>query len=396
MGRRRIGWWLAGLSAALAAGSTNASDTITYTYDALGRLTNASVAGGAANGLQAATSYDPAGNRGNYSVAGASSGATAILSIDNVSVTEGGTAIFTVTKTGAAPGPISVNFGTADGTALAGADYVATSGSLTFQLADVTKTISVATIDDAAIESGESFTVILSGASPGVSVGNAIGSASIVDNDFPETPPVFSVANAASVAEGGTLVFTVSKAGSVSSSYSVNYATAGGTATSGVDFNATSGTLTFAGNESSKTVSVTTIDDSSFEPDESVLLNLSAPTGGATIGTAQASGLILNNDASPNQPPTTVADNLSMPKCSIRSINVVANDTDPEGNTPIVLIGVSGAGALGYASVMNSTSVQYEAYSSPGSDTITYTVRDSLGATSTGILHVTITQAVCQ
>jgi hypothetical protein len=75
-------------------------------------------------------------------------------------------------------------------------------------------------------------------------------------------------------------------------------------------------------------------------------------------------------------------------------VNVVANDTDPEGNVPITLIGVS-QGTLGTALISNSSTVGYNAYSTTGTDTITYTVKDSLGAQSTGTLTVTVVPGDC-
>jgi YD repeat-containing protein len=97
-----------------------------------------------------------------------------------------------------------------------------------------------------------------------------------------------------------------------------------------------------------------------------------------------------------NSPPTTVADALSVARCSTGSRNVTANDNDPEGNTPLVLLDVS-PGTRGNASVLNSTTVQYESFDTTGSDPLTYTVRDSLGASSTGTLNVTVTSGgTCQ
>ena len=48
-----------------------AGETVTYSYDALGRLVGTSTAGSVNNGLSVSTGYDPAGNRCHYSVAGA-------------------------------------------------------------------------------------------------------------------------------------------------------------------------------------------------------------------------------------------------------------------------------------------------------------------------------------
>jgi Bacterial Ig domain len=95
-----------------------------------------------------------------------------------------------------------------------------------------------------------------------------------------------------------------------------------------------------------------------------------------------------------NQPPVTVADTLlNVPKCAVRSKDVTFNDSDPEGNVPLVLLSVVNANpSLGFALVKSASTVEYSADSSgaTGTDTVTYTVRDSLGATATGILTVSI------
>ena len=208
-------------------------------------------------------------------------------------VTEGGTLSYTVTKTGGTSGSFSVNYATANGSAMAGSDYTAASGTLTFAAGETTKTITVATIDDSVVESAETVLVNLSSPTNGATITAAQGSGTINDNDV-----AFAISNATGAMEGGTLTFTVTKAGTTSSSYSVNYATANGTATSGSDYTATSGTLTFLPGDTTKTITVATIDDSVVEPAETVLMNLSAPTGNATITTAQGSATIIDNDVS--------------------------------------------------------------------------------------------------
>ena len=89
-----------------------------------------------------------------------------VLSISDSIAAEGSngtaTAVFTVTQSPASANVVTVNFATADGTAFAGSDYVATSGTLTFQPGETNKTISVALIPDAAPEPDETFTMTLS------------------------------------------------------------------------------------------------------------------------------------------------------------------------------------------------------------------------------------------
>ena len=69
---------------------------------------------------------------------------------------------FAVTLSRAASGPVSVDYATADGTAVAGADYTATSGTLTFAPGETEKTVSVALLDDAIDEGKETFKLELS------------------------------------------------------------------------------------------------------------------------------------------------------------------------------------------------------------------------------------------
>jgi YD repeat-containing protein len=97
---------------------------------------------------------------------------------------------------------------------------------------------------------------------------------------------------------------------------------------------------------------------------------------------------------SSNSPPVTVADSLpNIPKCAYRDKDVTFNDSDPEGNVPLVLLSVVNTNpSVGAPSVVSASTVRYEADISggTGSDTVTYTVRDSLGATATGTLSVTV------
>ncbi len=85
------------------------------------------------------------------------------LSIADVSINEGasGTATFTVTLGAASGRAVSVDYATSDGTATAGSDYTAASGTLTFAAGETTQTIDVAVTGDALDEADETFTVTL-------------------------------------------------------------------------------------------------------------------------------------------------------------------------------------------------------------------------------------------
>ena len=114
----------------------------------------------------------------------------------------------------------------------------------------------------------------------------------------PVITPTISVSDT-SATEGSAVAFTVSLSAASSQQVTVAYATSGGSATSGTDFSETSGTLTFAANETSKTVSVAMTEDSDHEADETFTLTLSNPTH-ATLGDSTATGTINDDDeASP-------------------------------------------------------------------------------------------------
>jgi hypothetical protein len=270
-----------------------ATEAITYGYDAQGRLVTALHTGSVNNGSQTVISYDPADNRTNYTVATV----TNALSVTDASATEGGNLSFTITRPGAAAANVTVNYTTADGTATAGSDYTATSGTLTFAPSDTSRTVTVATLADAAVEGDEVLTLSLSSPSGGATLARGIGTGTIIDANSSQT--TFSIANAPSVTEGAALVYTVTKSGVTSLTTSVNYATANGSGTAGTDYAAVFGTLSFASSETSKTISVPTTDDSTIEPPRTVLVNLSAPTSGATIAAVQGSGTINDNDSAP-------------------------------------------------------------------------------------------------
>ena len=101
-----------------------------------------------------------------------------------------------------------------------------------------------------------------------------------------------SVADAEAIeGDDATLDFTVTLSPPVSSTVTVEYATSDGTATAGSDYTATSGTLTFSSNETTKTVSVPILDDTVEDHGETFTLTLSNPSG-AVLADATATGTI--------------------------------------------------------------------------------------------------------
>ncbi|MEK6795544.1 MAG: Calx-beta domain-containing protein [Spirochaetota bacterium] len=95
----------------------------------------------------------------------------------------------------------------------------------------------------------------------------------------------------------GTAQISVTRSGGSAGTVSATYIIAAGTATAGGDFMAGTGTVSFSNGETTKIFSVTINDDAVVEGNETVTLTLSAPTGGAVIGTQNAALLtIVEND----------------------------------------------------------------------------------------------------
>jgi hypothetical protein len=79
-------------------------------------------------------------------------------------------------------------------------------------------------------------------------------------------------------------------------------------------------------------------------------------------------------------------------KCGTVYVNVIANDTDPGGHTPLTLTGVSGA-TKGTASVISATTIEYDSAGPTGTTTFSYTMQNSIGQAATGSITITITSS---
>ena len=222
------------------------------------------------------------------------------ISITGGSLTEGNARntdlVFTVSLSAAATETITVNYATANGTATAGSDYVATSGLLTFAPGETVKTVAVPVVGDTVAEANETFTLGLSGASANALIGTATATGTILNDDVAVTPSL-AIGSVSAAENTGTFTFQVTLSVASSASVSVRFATANGTATAGKrgDYLSTSGTLTFSPGQTVKTISVAVNNDTTVEPDETFFVNLSSASG-ATIAVSRGTGTILNDD----------------------------------------------------------------------------------------------------
>ncbi len=224
----------------------------------------------------------------------------AILAVSDVTLAEGNSgavsALFTITLATASSQTITASYATANGTATAGSDYVAASGSVAFAPGQTSQSVSVTVNGDSANEADETFSLNLVGATNAV-VGDGQGIGTIANDD---PLPALSV-NDVKISEGNSgtknLSFTVNLAGASGRIVTVDYESIAGSATPGSDYTPFSGTLAFNPGQNTKYVTVVLIGDAVPEPDETFVLQLSNPSGAIFLDAA-GTGTIQNDDVS--------------------------------------------------------------------------------------------------
>jgi hypothetical protein len=215
------------------------------------------------------------------------------LSVSNASATEaaGGKMTFTVTLSQVSASDVTVQYAVVGGTATGGDDYLASPGTLTIKAGETTGTFTVFLIEDSIVEGNEDFTVRLSNAT-NATIASGTGTGTIIDND---SLPTLSINNASAKESAGKITFTVTLSAASESDVTVNYVTAGGTATAGADYTSASGTLTIKKGETTGTITIDVANDTKVESNEMFTVTLSSPTN-ATIVSAAATGTIVDED----------------------------------------------------------------------------------------------------
>jgi hypothetical protein len=221
-----------------------------------------------------------------------------VIDLDRPSVGEGNTGTstltFTVSLSHPSAAPVTVEWATGPGTALAGTDYVSGSGTVTFASLDTSEPISVTVTGDTLYELDETVIVNLSNADAPIGRPQRFGT---ISND--DTAPIVSIVDQ-SVEEGNagtaTLRFSITLSAVSGTDASISYATSDGSATEGTDYVGATGTLTIPAGSGGTSLDVTVDGDTSYEPDETMLVSLSAPANATLGGVGTAQGTILNDD----------------------------------------------------------------------------------------------------
>ncbi len=192
----------------------------------------------------------------------------------------------TVTRTSGSIGTVGVSYTTTTGsnyTAVSGSDFASTSGTLSFAAGETSKSFTVPIVDDGTIDGNKTFAITLSNPTGGATIGTTSAQVTIYDEETAEFGSgTFRFASSTYVASesSGKAVVTVNRVGGSKGAVSVQYNTANGSALSGADYGATSGTLNFAAGEASKSFEIPLYKDSQAnEGEETINLTIFGPVG---------------------------------------------------------------------------------------------------------------------
>jgi len=196
--------------------------------------------------------------------------------------------------------PVTVGYATTDGSATAGADYTAGTGTVEFAPGETSQSLLVPVVGDLVDESNETFTVDLS-APVNATIDTPSTLVTIVDNDpIPPGNAQLDISGG-KVREGvtggtATIAFTVTRSAETTTAVSTHFATTSGTASDTVDFEPASGTLSFLAGQTTATIDVSVVGDGLLEHNETFFVTLSSPSAGVEYGEPQATGRVIDDD----------------------------------------------------------------------------------------------------
>jgi uncharacterized delta-60 repeat protein len=223
------------------------------------------------------------------------------FSQSDYSVTESlGAVYFTIKRLGSVTLPLTVTLLTQADTATAGVDFAPVNTPITFAPGESARTVSLSIFDDTLVEGNERFFLLLT---------NVIGSGTIVQDQVPvfiieddSAPGQIEFASASFFGTEGSrqVIVRFRRVGGTSRNVSVEYSTRSGgdnPAQTPSDYVDQSGIVSFNEGVSTASFVVPVFDDQLVEGNETFLITISKPTGGATIlGSTQAIGVIVDDD----------------------------------------------------------------------------------------------------
>ena len=190
-------------------------------------------------------------------------------------------AVINVERTGYTGSVVTANFATADGTAVAGVDYVATNNVLVFTNGVTEQTFTVPVVNRPGVQPPKTVQLSLSNVTGGVPVAPTNATLTILDST--NTVLTFALATNSVPENAGLVNLTVLRLNNTLGTVTVNYATTNGAAAAGTNYTAASGTLTFTNGVTQQTILVPLIYDPQVTGDLQFTVGLSNPSNPALL-----------------------------------------------------------------------------------------------------------------
>lgn len=215
-------------------------------------------------------------------------GTTISFSAEQYSTGEhSGNATVTVIRSGTVSGQSTVEYETTNGTALAGIEYTATKGTLTFTTGETQKTFQIPITNNTTIEGMKTVNLALKNPTGSLLGSSTSATLSVIDDEI-EQYGIGSLKfqkSAERTSEGaGGVSLTLLRIGGSKGSVSINYTTKSGLALAGSDYTETNGTMTFLEGEAAKSIRIPIAKDTNtLEEEEAFSVSLSNASGGASI-----------------------------------------------------------------------------------------------------------------
>ncbi len=202
----------------------------------------------------------------------------------------------TVTRTGDTTGTATVQFATTAGSASPGSDFTGASGTLSFAPGETQKTISIPIIDDSLFEADETFSITLSAPSPGTALGPNSTHTITIQSDDVQSLVSFASDSLVLGERAGTANLVISRTANTSGTATVSFSTTDGTAIAGLDYTASSGTVTFASGETQQIIPLTILDNSQIDGTRTFSVSLSSADAGTAVGTKSTATVSIESD----------------------------------------------------------------------------------------------------
>lgn len=254
--------------------------------------------------------------------------------------------------------PVVVNYAVTGGSATSGGvDYTLANGSLTISVGQTTGNIVIPVINDTIYEGNETIELTLSSPS-GATLGAASHTRTIVDDDSLPELQFSSISSSLSEAIATrTVTVSLTNASAFSASANIGYA---GSATSGSDYTPGVSSMTFAPGETSKTLTITVVNDAIYEPNENVVATLSGLSGASAGPITAHTFTITNDDATPTVQFAVAASTAAE---SVTTRNIVVTLSGPSQANQTVTISTAGSSTLNTDYTLSSTTLTFASLS---------------------------------